>query len=99
MKHWTVQPAAGVTGRMRVPGDKSVSHRSLMLGGIANGVTTVEGFLASEDCLATLGALRALGVQIERPAETSVRVHGVGLSGLKPASASKIGRASCRDRV
>ncbi|NBW89075.1 MAG: 3-phosphoshikimate 1-carboxyvinyltransferase [Gammaproteobacteria bacterium] len=73
---------------MRVPGDKSVSHRSLMLGGIANGVTTVEGFLASEDCLATLGALRALGVQIERPAETSVRVHGVGLSGLKPASAS-----------
>ena len=88
MKHWTVQPAAGVTGRMRVPGDKSVSHRSLMLGGIANGVTTVEGFLASEDCLATLGALRALGVQIERPAETSVRVHGVGLSGLKPASAS-----------
>jgi 3-phosphoshikimate 1-carboxyvinyltransferase len=59
-----------------------------MLGGIAEGLTEISGFLASEDCLATLAALRALGVRIERPAETDVRVHGVGLRGLRGASAA-----------
>jgi 3-phosphoshikimate 1-carboxyvinyltransferase len=59
-----------------------------MLGGIAEGVTEISGFLASEDCLATLAALRALGVTIERPAETDVRVHGVGLRGLRGAEAA-----------
>jgi 3-phosphoshikimate 1-carboxyvinyltransferase len=58
-----------------------------MLGGIAEGETRIEGFLASEDCLATLGALRGLGVRIERPAETEVRVQGVGLAGLAGSSA------------
>jgi 3-phosphoshikimate 1-carboxyvinyltransferase len=69
-----------------VPGDKSVSHRGLMLGALADGLTEIEGFLASEDCLATLAALRALGVSIERPEPTRVRVQGVGLHGLRPAA-------------
>lgn len=83
MKRWQVTPAERVAGSIRVPGDKSVSHRALMLGGLAAGTTTVDGFLDSEDCLATLGALRAMGVDIERPSAHAVRVHGVGLHGLR----------------
>ena len=82
---WRVTPSRAVRGRVRVPGDKSVSHRALMLGGIAAGETRITGFLDSEDCLATLGALRALGVTIERPAEREVVVQGVGLHGLRAA--------------
>ena len=66
---YRVEPAREVGGSLRVPGDKSISHRALMLGGIAEGTTTIRGFLASEDCLATLRALRALGVPIERRGE------------------------------
>jgi 3-phosphoshikimate 1-carboxyvinyltransferase len=84
MSHYVVQPVAGVAGAVRVPGDKSVSHRALMLGGIAEGITEVRGFLESEDCLATMAAMRALGVRIDRDA-SDVRVHGVGLRGLKAA--------------
>jgi len=83
LKRWQVTPAARVAGSLRVPGDKSVSHRALMLGGLAVGTTTVEGFLDSEDCLATLAALRAMGVTIERPSAHTVRVEGVGLHGLR----------------
>lgn len=83
---WRVAPSSAVRGRLRVPGDKSVSHRALMLGGIAQGETRITGFLDSEDCLATLGALRALGVTIERPAAREVVVHGVGLHGLRGAA-------------
>jgi len=86
MSHYIVQPAQGTGGTIRVPGDKSVSHRAMMLGGIAEGVTEVRGFLESEDCLATMNAMRALGVSIERPGPQEVRVHGVGLRGLKGAN-------------
>jgi 3-phosphoshikimate 1-carboxyvinyltransferase len=85
MTHYLVQPAACAAGVIRVPGDKSISHRALMLGGIADGVTEVRGFLESEDCLATMRAMRALGVQVEQPAPREVRVHGVGMKGLKAA--------------
>ena len=83
MSHYVVQPASGTAGTIRVPGDKSVSHRAMMLGGIAEGVTEVRGFLESEDCLATMNAMAALGVKIERPGPQEVRVHGVGMQGLK----------------
>lgn len=86
MSHYVVQPVRRVDGDVRVPGDKSVSHRALMLGGIAEGVTEVRGFLESEDCLATMRAMRALGVRIEQPGVQEVRVHGVGLNGLKGAN-------------
>src|SRR3954453_93741 len=79
-------PGGVAQGELTVPGDKSISHRSLMLGGIAEGVTDIRGFLAGEDCLSTLRSLQAMGVRIERPEEQHVIVHGVGLHGLKAAA-------------
>ncbi len=72
-----------LTGGLRVPGDKSISHRSIMLGSLAEGVTEVKGFLEGEDSLATLQAFRAMGVRIEGPDNGGVTIHGVGLHGLK----------------
>ena len=85
MSRFEVRPAAQVAGVLSVPGDKSISHRALMLAGIAEGSSEVSGFLASEDCLATLAAMRALGVRIDQPGATHVVVHGAGLRGLKAA--------------
>jgi 3-phosphoshikimate 1-carboxyvinyltransferase len=85
MLGFEAHPAMRVFGTMIVPGDKSISHRALMLSGIAEGVSEVSGFLASEDCLASLAAMRALGVRIEQPNATRVLIHGVGLHGLKGA--------------
>ena len=78
-----VEPGGALRGALRVPGDKSVSHRSLMLGAIADGRTEIEGFLAGADCLATLAALQAMGVEIAQPSATEVSVTGVGLQGLQ----------------
>ena len=86
MRNFLARPASHVAGNMLVPGDKSISHRSLMLSGLAEGTSEVTGFLASEDCLATLQAMRALGVRIEQPGPTHVIVHGVGMRGLRGAS-------------
>jgi 3-phosphoshikimate 1-carboxyvinyltransferase len=80
-------PSPRLGGLVTVPGDKSISHRALMLGGLAEGVTRISGFLAGEDCLSTLAALQAMGVRIERPATTDVIVHGAGRQGLKAPSA------------
>jgi 3-phosphoshikimate 1-carboxyvinyltransferase len=85
MRNFEARPAARVSGAVAVPGDKSISHRSLMLSGIAQGVSEVSGFLASEECLATMTAMRALGVRIEQRSPTHVMVHGVGLRGLRGA--------------
>ena len=85
MPGFRAHPAMRVFGAMAVPGDKSISHRALMLSGIAEGVSDVSGFLASEDCLASLAAMRALGVRIEQSSATRVLIHGVGLHGLKGA--------------
>jgi 3-phosphoshikimate 1-carboxyvinyltransferase len=76
------RPARRVAGSIAVPGDKSISHRAILLAGLATGFSEVRGFLASEDCLASLAAMRAMGVAIERPAPTCVRVQGAGLRGL-----------------
>ena len=81
--HFHVTPATVEDATITVPGDKSVSHRALMLGSIATGRTEISGFLAGEDCLATLAAMRALGVDIAHPTPTEVVVDGVGLHGLK----------------
>lgn len=78
----TIQPAASVRGEITVPGDKSISHRSIMLGAIANGVTTVRGFLRGEDNMSTMHAFRAMGVEINDDGET-IRITGRGLHGLK----------------
>jgi len=79
-----VAPGGTLGGELTVPGDKSISHRALMLGAIATGNTRISGFLDGEDCLATLRALEALGVRIERPEPTEVIVHGAGARGFNP---------------
>jgi 3-phosphoshikimate 1-carboxyvinyltransferase len=86
MAKYLAGPGGVAQGELTVPGDKSISHRSLMLGGIADGTTDITGFLAGEDCLSTLRSLQAMGVRIERPEEQHVIVHGVGLHGLKAAA-------------
>jgi 3-phosphoshikimate 1-carboxyvinyltransferase len=77
-----IKPASAVKGEISVPGDKSISHRSIMLGAIANGVTTVRGFLRGEDNLSTMHAFRAMGVQIDDDGEI-IRITGRGLHGLQ----------------
>lgn len=81
---YLANPGGSLSGRIRVPGDKSISHRSIMLGSLAEGVTQVEGFLEGEDALATLQAFRDMGVVIEGPHHGKVTIHGVGLNGLQP---------------
>ena len=76
-------PVTALSGDITVPGDKSISHRSIMFGAIAQGTTVVEGFLDGEDCLATISAFRAMGVRIEGPNVQQVVIHGVGKYGLK----------------
>jgi 3-phosphoshikimate 1-carboxyvinyltransferase len=83
-QHIVVAPGTAAGGSVRVPGDKSISHRALMLGAIATGQTDISGFLAGEDCLATLTALTALGADIELDGER-VRIRGVGMHGLRAA--------------
>ncbi|MBK1874400.1 bifunctional prephenate dehydrogenase/3-phosphoshikimate 1-carboxyvinyltransferase [Marinobacter sp. 1-3A] len=78
-----LQPGGSVNGDIRVPGDKSISHRSIMLGALAEGITEVKGFLEGEDSLATLQAFRDMGVAIEGPDNGFVRIHGVGMNGLQ----------------
>ncbi len=80
---FTVEPGGALHGKVRVPGDKSISHRSIMLGSLAEGVSEVTGFLEGEDALATLQAFRDMGVNIEGPDDGRVVIHGVGMQGLK----------------
>lgn len=79
-----VQPGGQAKGDIRVAGDKSMSHRSIMLGSLAEGTTEVTGFLEGEDSLATLQAFRDMGVVIEGPYDGKVTIYGVGMHGLQP---------------
>lgn len=81
MKSYTVKPAVSVRGEISVPGDKSISHRSIMLGSLASGVTTVSGFLRGEDNMATLNAFRQMGITVEDDGKI-LKIHGRGLHGL-----------------
>jgi 3-phosphoshikimate 1-carboxyvinyltransferase len=95
-----VQPGGTLRGEARVPGDKSVSHRSIMLGSLAEGTTHVTGFLQAEDCLATMNAFRAMGVSIEGPVDGQVTIHGVGMHGLKaPTEALYLGNSGTSMRL
>lgn len=98
--NWTVAPGGKPTGTVRVPGDKSISHRSIMFGSLAQGVTEVTGFLDGEDCLRTMEAFRSMGVRIERLSDTALRVHGVGLQGLAaPAAPLDLGNSGTSMRL
>lgn len=95
-----VQPGGALTGRIRVPGDKSISHRSIMLGSLAEGITHVSGFLEGEDSLATLKAFKAMGVNIQGPDEGRVVIEGVGMQGLKaPAAPLDLGNSGTSMRL
>lgn len=97
---YLVQPGGCVSGSFRVPGDKSMSHRSIMLGSVAEGVTEVSGFLEGEDALATLQAFRDMGVQIEGPDNGKVIINGVGLNGLSaPKKPLNVGNAGTAMRL
>lgn len=95
-----VDPGGRLEGTARVPGDKSISHRSIMLGSIAAGETRVTGFLEGEDSLATLSAFRAMGVQIDGPDNGIVVIQGAGLNGLqKPDAPLDLGNSGTSMRL
>ncbi len=95
-----VKPGGTLKGEIRVPGDKSISHRSIMLGALAEGTTEVSGFLEGEDNLATLNAFRAMGVNISGPDQGRVNIEGVGLHGLKaPAGPLCLGNSGTSMRL
>src|SRR5690606_36304206 len=82
---WLAGPGAPLRGELRVPGDKSVSHRAVMLAALAEGESRIEGFLEGADTLATAAIFRSMGVRIEAPSAGVRSVHGVGLHGLQAA--------------
>ena len=99
-KGFTIAGGGSLTGRLRVPGDKSISHRSMMLGALADGVTRVTGFLEGADAISTMNVFRAMGVRIEGPEQGRVTVHGVGIDGLRaPSAALDCGNAGTAMRL
>ncbi len=93
-------PTGGLKGRIRVPGDKSISHRSIMLGALALGETRVTGLLEGEDVLATAAAMRAMGASIERSDAGEWSIHGVGVGGLlQPQAALDMGNSGTSTRL
>jgi 3-phosphoshikimate 1-carboxyvinyltransferase len=84
IRDFMITPGGKLSGSIRVPGDKSISHRALILGAIAEGVTRITGFLESTDCVATRKALQNMGVKIQRDSDVAeITVQGVGLQGLQ----------------
>ena len=99
-KSLRIESSAGLTGRVTVPGDKSISHRSLMLSSLAVGESRIEGLLEGEDVLATAAAMRAMGATIERSDDGIWRVWGVGVGGLlQPAGALDMGNSGTSTRL
>ncbi len=97
---YTVEPGGRLTGRLRVPGDKSISHRFVMLGSLAEGESEAAGFLEGADALATVAAFRAMGVAIDGPHAGRIRIRGVGLHGLRePRSPLDMGNSGTAMRL
>ena len=95
----TASPSAGLSGRIRVPGDKSISHRALILGALATGTTRIAGLLEAEDVLATANAVAALGAEVER-SNGKVIVQGQGVGGLRaPSAALDFGNSGTGSRL
>lgn len=91
---------SGLQGSIRVPGDKSISHRSIMFGSLAEGTSHISGFLEGEDSLNTLRAFRAMGVNIEDPVDGKVTIEGVGMHGLAaPAQPLYVGNSGTSMRL
>lgn len=99
MNNYTVQPARHVRGSISVPGDKSISHRAVMLGALGNGLTVVRGFLRGEDTIATLNAFRAMGVDARDDGDT-LYINGKGVDGLQePADILDCGNSGTSMRL
>jgi len=97
---WVSEPAGPVRGEIVVPGDKSISHRAVMLAALAEGTSRISGFLEGEDTRATARAFAAMGVQVQTPSASERIVHGVGLHGLHaPAQAIDCGNAGTGMRL
>jgi 3-phosphoshikimate 1-carboxyvinyltransferase len=97
---YAVAPGGRLGGIMRVPGDKSISHRTIILGAIADGVTEATGLLEGEDVLATLGAFRAMGVEADGPRDGHIVIRGVGVDGLRaPAAPLDMGNSGTAMRL
>lgn len=98
--NFTVEPSALKSGTVTVPGDKSISHRALMLGAIAEGRTSISGFLNGEDCLASLAALQAMGASIDHSTATDLVIEGLGERGLSaPTHALNMGNSGTAMRL
>lgn len=96
----TIGARGPLRGEVAVPGDKSISHRALMLGALAVGESRIEGLLEGEDVLATAAAMRAMGAEVEREGEGRWRVHGVGVGGLlQPGRALDMGNSGTSTRL
>jgi len=99
MKSWKIKKASPIRAEITVPGDKSISHRAALLAGLSNGTCVLTGFLPSEDCMATVNALRALGVRIEQPEPTTLIVHGCNRRFTAPAADINCGNSGTTMRL
>ena len=95
----TIAPTRGLKGEVTIPGDKSISHRSIMFGALAKGTTEITHFLHGADCLSTIGCFRAMGINIEDTPDR-ILVHGKGLHGLsEPSSFLDVGNSGTTTRL
>src|SRR3989454_11514685 len=95
-----VRPVTRLSGRIEVPGDKSISHRAALLGALAEGTTDIRGYLEAEDCLRTIAAVEALGVDVTRKGPGEYRIAGAGLRGLgEPANVIDCGNSGTTARL
>ena len=100
MNRMHITPVRRLNGEIRVQGDKSISHRAVIFGSIANGVVTVTNFLPSDDCIATMRAFKAMGVSIEEPKRDTLEIHGKGLNGLtEPPDILEMGNSGTSARL
>ncbi len=100
MANIKIKPIARLKGEIKVPGDKSISHRAVMIGALAEGVTEVEGFLNADDCLSTVRAFQAMGVRIEGVGKERLTIEGRGLRGLsEPGQVLYVGNSGTTMRL
>ena len=100
MLDYLIQPGGSLNGRLRVPGDKSISHRAVIIGALAEGTSRVSGLLEGEDVLATVAAFRAMGVEINGPQDGRLSIEGVGLHGLqRPRAPLDLGNSGTAMRL
>lgn len=95
-----IKSSSPLKGEITIPGDKSISHRSIMFGALAKGVTSVRHFLEGADCLSTIGCFRQMGIEIQKESDGRILVHGKGIRGLTaPAATLDVGNSGTTTRL